>query len=127
MTMDWSATMLDAADVAADARFPLDGISLGPVLDDPARCFARPLHWRMNHRGQRALREGRWKYLRVDGHDYLFDLEADERERANRAPREPTRLARMRSEWEAWNATMPPIPADATVSLGYGAKDMPQR
>jgi hypothetical protein len=29
--------------------------------------------------------------------------------------------------WEAWEATMPPIPADATVSLGYGVKNMPQR
>jgi hypothetical protein len=33
----------------------------------------------------------------------------------------------MRAEWEAWKATMPPIPEDATVSLGYGAQDMPQR
>jgi len=29
--------------------------------------------------------------------------------------------------WEAWNATLPPVPDDATVSLGYGAMDMPQR
>ena len=43
----------------------------------------------MNHRGQRALRDGDWKYLRVDGHDYLFDLPADERERANLGQREP--------------------------------------
>ena len=27
----------------------------------------------------------------------------------------------------AWNASMPPIPSDATVSLGYSVKDMPQR
>ena len=71
----------------------------------PAHAFARPLHWRMNHRGQRALRDGDWKYLRVDGHDYLFDIPADERERANHAPREPERLAAMRAAWEAWNAT----------------------
>jgi hypothetical protein len=32
----------------------------------------------------------------------------------------------MRAAWEAWDATMPPIPADATVSLGYSVKDMPQ-
>jgi arylsulfatase A-like enzyme len=127
MTMDWSATMLDAAGVAADPEYPLDGISLMPVLRDSAATFARPLHWRMNHRGQRALRDGRWKYLRVDGHDYLFDIPADERERANLAPREPARLAAMRQQWEDWNATMPPIPEDATVSLGYSYKDMPQR
>ena len=81
----------------------------------------------MNHRGQRALRDGDWKYLQVDGHDYLFDLPADERERANLGKCQPARLAAMRAAWEAWNATMPPIPVDATVSLGYGAADMPQR
>jgi arylsulfatase A-like enzyme len=58
-----------------------------------AHRFARPLHWRMNHRGQRALRDGDWKYLRVDGHDYLFNIPADERERANMAAQEPQRLA----------------------------------
>jgi arylsulfatase A-like enzyme len=127
MTMDWSATFLDAAGVGAHPDYPLDGMSLLPVLRDSKAAFARPLHWRMNHRGQRALREGRWKYLRVDGHDYLFDLEADERERANMGGREPQRLEKMRAAWEAWNAGMPAIPEDATVSLGYGVKDMPQR
>jgi arylsulfatase A-like enzyme len=127
MTMDWSATMLDAAGVAADPAYPLDGISLLEVLRDPSKAFHRPLYWRMNHRGQRAMRDGDWKYLRVDGHDYLFDIPADERERANKAGREPDRLMAMREAWEEWNATMPPIPEDATVSLGYGAKDMPQR
>jgi arylsulfatase A-like enzyme len=127
MTMDWTATMLDVAGVAADPAYPLDGVSLRPVLDDPAHRFAHPLYWRMKHRDQRALRDGRWKYLKVDAHEYLFDLEADERERANRAGREPTRLAAMRDGWLAWNATMPPIPDDATVSLGYGVADMPQR
>jgi arylsulfatase A-like enzyme len=127
MTMDWSATLLEAAGAPAHPDYPLDGISLMPVLRDAAHSFPRPLHWRMNHRGQRALRDGDWKYLRVDGNDYLFNLPADERERANHASREPQRLAAMRDAWEQWNATMPPIPEDATVSLGYSAKDMPQR
>jgi len=127
MTMDWSATMLDAAGVAADPHFPLDGVSLMPVLREPGSTFARPLHWRMNHLDQRALRDGPWKYLQVDGNEYLFDIPADERERANLAKKEPERLAAMRQAWLDWNATMPPIPADATVSLGYSVKDMPRR
>ena len=44
MTMDWSATMLEAAGVAAHADHPLDGVSLLPVLRDAAHQFARPLH-----------------------------------------------------------------------------------
>ena len=127
LTMDWSATMLAAAGVAADADHPLDGVSLLPVLHDPAATFERMMAWRMNHRGQRALRLGDWKYLQVDGHEYLFKLPDDERERANHAKREPERLATMRQAWEDWAATMPPIAADATVSLGYGVADMPQR
>jgi len=127
LTMDWSATLLDAAGVAPHADYPLDGVSLLPVLRDPSTSFHRPMHWRMNHRGQRACRDGDWKYLRVDGHDYLFDISGDERERANRAGLEPERLQHLRAGWEAWNATMPPIPEDATISLGYSVKDMPQR
>ena len=127
LTMDWSATLLDAAGAPAETAYPLDGVSLLPVLQDAGHSFRRPLHWRMNHRGQRALRDGDWKYLRVDGHDYLFNIPADERERANHAGREPARLAAMRAAWETWNASMPPIPDDATISLGYSAQDMPQR
>jgi arylsulfatase A-like enzyme len=127
MTMDWSATLLQAAGVEAAPGYPLDGVSLLPVLRDARHRFARLLYWRMNHRGQRALRDGDWKYLRVDGCEYLFNLPADERERANLGPREPQRLQRLRAAWENWNATMPPIPVDATVSLGYSVKDMPQR
>ncbi len=127
MSMDWSATLLAAAGVPADPDYPLDGVSLLPVLQRPGQRFHRPLYWRMNHRGQRALRDGDWKYLRVDGNDYLFNIPADERERANLAGREPERLAAMREAWDRWNDNMPPIPADATVSLGYSVKDMPQR
>jgi arylsulfatase A-like enzyme len=127
LTMDWSATMLAAGGAQPHPTYPLDGVSLLPVLHDPAVTFERPLFWRMNHRGQRACRIGRWKYLQVDGHEYLFDIPADERERANHAARQPERLAALRQAWDDWHATLPPIPADATVSLGYGVKDMPQR
>ncbi len=127
MTMDWSATMLEAASAPADAAYPIDGISLLSVLHDVNDSFDRTLYWRMNYRGQRALRDGDWKYLRVDGNDYLFNIVADERERANLGPQQPERLAAMREAWEAWNDTMPAIAPDATVSLGYTEKDMPGR
>ncbi|MBZ4210433.1 MAG: twin-arginine translocation pathway signal protein [Comamonadaceae bacterium] len=127
MTMDWSATVLDAAGVAADSAYPLDGVSLLPVLRDPDETFARPLYWRMKHRSQRALRDGDWKYLRVDDNDYLFNIRSDERERANLGPHHAERLIAMRQAWDVWDATMPPIPTDATVSLVSSTKDMPQR
>ena len=125
MTMDWSATVIDAAGARPEAEYPLDGVSLLPLLRDESPEFSRPMYWRMNHRGQRALRQGDWKYLRVDEHDYLFDLTKDERERANLARQEPERLSAMRREWERWSEELPPIPADAFVGITYTKKDMP--
>ncbi|MBU4610682.1 sulfatase-like hydrolase/transferase [Achromobacter sp. GG226] len=127
LTMDWSATCLDAAGITAHEDFPLDGVSLLPVLADPAHSIDRPMFWRMNHRNQRAARHGDWKYLRVDDCEYLFNVTTDARERANLAHHHPERFAQMRAAWEDWNASMPAIPPDATVSLGYTRKDMPQR
>jgi arylsulfatase A-like enzyme len=127
MTMDWSATLLELGGAQAAPDMPWDGVSLSGLLHDPSMTVERPLFWRMNHRSQRAMRLGPWKYLRVDGNDYLFNLDQDARERANLGKKHPQRLNDMRSAWEAWNASMPPIPDDALVSLGYSVKDMPQR
>lgn len=127
MTMDWSATMLELGGGQPHPDYALDGVSLQAVLRNPAATFDRPLYWRMNHRQQRALRVGDWKYLKVEEHEYLFNISADERERANLAAREPDRLNRMREAWLEWDRTVMPIPADAGVSVGYSDKDMPQR
>ena len=127
MSMDWSATVLDAAGVAANPEYPLDGVSLLPVLKAEGAEFGRPLYWRMLYREQRALRDGDWKYLRVEDNEYLFNLANDERERANQGGAQPERLQKMRAAWEAWNASMPAIPDDATYSLVYTTKNMPQR
>lgn len=127
MTMDWSATMLTLGGGKAHPDYPLDGVNIEGVLRNPSATFERPLYWRMNHRQQRALRVGDWKYLKVDQHEYLFNIPADERERANLAKKEPQRLEQMREDWLRWAASLMPIPADASVSLGYSYADMPQR
>ena len=124
--MDWTATMLRAAGSVDAPDAPLDGVDLAPVLVDPASNPPRKLYWRMNHRKQRALRDGRWKYLMVDAHAYLFDVETDAREKANMATREPEQLLAMRADWEAWAATMPRIPDDAKVHLVNGEANIPR-
>ena len=71
------------------------------MLKNPSSTTARESFWRMKYREQRALRAGDWKYLAMDGHDYLFDLALDARERANLARRHPDRLAELRGKYEA--------------------------
>lgn len=126
MTMDWSATLLELGGGVPHPDYPLDGISLAAVLRDPKHVLDRPLFWRMNFRQQRAMRQGDWKYLKVDANEYLFNLAQDGRERANCGKKHPERLAAMRQAWLDWERTMPAIPDDAKVTTAYSVKDMPQ-
>jgi arylsulfatase A-like enzyme len=127
MTMDWSSTLLHIGGGTPHPDYPLDGVSLSEVLRAPETTFERPLFWRMNHRHQRALRVGDWKYLKVEENEYLFNLAQDERERANLSTRESARFESMRKQYLDWEITVPSIPEDAVVSLVYSSKDMPQR
>jgi len=126
LTMDWTATFLAAAGVGAAPEYPLDGVSLLPLFDEPRWRPSRDLCWRMKHRSQRALVRDGWKYLQVEGVEYLFDIEADPRERANLRDREPDRLEELRAAWEAWNDSLPGIPEEARVSLVFTKADLPQ-
>lgn len=126
VTMDWVATFLDAAGIPADADYPLDGISLLPVLHQPEQVIERDLFWRMKYRDQKAARSGNWKWLSIEGIEYLFDLAADQRERANMVRRVPEKLAQMREVYRRWEATVPPIPADAKASTVFNAAEIPR-
>jgi arylsulfatase A-like enzyme len=125
VTMDWVATILGAAGVSPDKNYPLDGKSLLPVLKNPARIFERDLFWKMLFRNQQALRSGDWKYLSIEGDEFLFNLARDERERANFGKREPGRLAAMRAKYLAWDEALPKHP-DATYAVPATKADLAQ-
>ena len=125
LTMDWTATILDAAGVAPHPEYPLDGTSLMPVLEAPAAPFERELYWRMKYRNQKAMRSGHWKWLCLEGHEFLYDLSIDARERANFGHREPARLQAMRERHAQWEATLPTF-ADAAFAVPATAADLAQ-
>ena len=109
ISMDWLPTLLEAAGVAADPRYPSDGLSILPVLRGDQSAFARTLYWRYKSNAQRALREGDWKYLKINENEFLFDVVADTLERANLRHKHPELFARLKADWERWSATMLPI------------------
>ena len=123
LTMDWTATLLDAAGAAPHPQYPLDGTSLLQVLEAPAAVFTRELFWRMKFRNQKAMRTGRWKWLSLERNEFLYDLAADSRERANFARREPGRMAQMRERYAQWEATLPVFP-DASFAVPATAADL---
>jgi arylsulfatase A-like enzyme len=121
--MDWTATFLEAAGVAAHPDYPLDGASLLPTLAKPSAAVERDLFWRMKYRNQKAMRSGEWKYLSIEGDEFLFNLARDERERANHAKREPDRIAAMRRRYAEWEKTLPEF-SDATFSVPATKADL---
>ena len=123
ITMDWVATFLDAAGVAPDRNYPLDGKSLLPVLKNPKKTFARELYWKMLFREQKALRAGDWKYFSVEGNEFLYNLASDERERANWGKRAPKRLDELRAKYLEWENALPKHP-DASYSVPATRADL---
>ena len=124
ITMDWAATFLEAAGTKPHPDYPLDGLSLLEVLEQPSAVFERDLFWRMKYRDQRAVRSGDWKYFASEDGEFVFNLARDARERANLARREPQRLAALRAKYEAWEQTMPAMPPDAAYSIPYTRADL---
>ena len=109
ITMDWTATMLALAGAAPDPAYPLDGVDLTPLCLGKARPFDRALFWRT--RAQDAARRGRWKYLKIEGDEMLFDIPNDPGERADLDIYQPRALTSLREEFRLWNDRMLPRPS----------------
>lgn len=108
MSMDWLPTFLAAAGGQADPATPLDGIDIGAALRGGV-LPERPLFWRYKNHAQEAMRLGDWKYLKIAGHEYLFNVTEDPMERANLKRRHPARFEQMKKAWAEWNTTMLPL------------------
>jgi arylsulfatase A-like enzyme len=107
-TMDWVPTLLAAAGTSPDPDYPSDGEDLGPIVTGRTAPQPRKLHWQYKAGAQCAVRDGDWKYLRIAGNEFLFDVVQDPRERANLKDRQKDVFDRLKGDWEAWNATMLP-------------------
>lgn len=105
-SMDWMPTLLAAANGHASSAYPLDGKNLLPVLQGLQEPVLRKLFWRFKANEQKAVLDGDWKYLKLNDHEYLFNVVVDERERANLKDVHPDIFARLKAEYETWNSAM---------------------
>lgn len=120
ITMDWMPTLLELAGVSPAPDYPLDGMSLAQVLTRNAAPVSRKLYWRYKHNGQRAVRDGNMKWLKIGNNTFLFNVVDDPLERANLKERQPEVFTRLTADYEAWNKTM--LPEDPqSVSATFGA------
>jgi arylsulfatase A-like enzyme len=114
ITMDWTATILAAARVQPDPRYPLDGVDLLPVSRGGNPVQSRTLAWRTFQRTeQKALREGDWKYLYDGKSEYLFNVVRDPGEKHDLKAEHPARLKELKNLFREWEAQMlEPVPAE---------------
>jgi arylsulfatase A-like enzyme len=109
ITMDWTATIIAAAQAKPDPAYPLDGIDLLPITRNPRQApQMRTFFWRNSN--QSAVLKGQWKYLNDGTEQYLFDLSTDQRERANQRELNPAMFEQLKNEFSAWELTVLPRP-----------------
>jgi arylsulfatase A-like enzyme len=107
--MDWTATILKVTGTEPDAAYSLDGEDLMPVCSGARAPYDRTLFWR--NREYEAARMGKWKYLKLDADEWLFDLSVDPGEKVDRRKRQAETFATVRAKFQAWDAQMLPLPA----------------
>ncbi len=119
--MDWAPTLLAAAGAAPDPGHPPDGMNLLPSLVQNQPPVPRSLFWRYLNNAQEAHRDGDWKYLKILGNTFLFNVVDDPLERANWKERKPEVYAKLVADYRAWNATMLALNPNASTSGFTGA------
>ncbi len=112
ITMDWTATVLAATGTPADPSYPLDGEDLLPVCTGRNDVHDRMLFWRMARGDSRgdAARIGKWKYLKEEDKEHLFDLSIDSGEKNDLRKKHPVVLEDIKKRYLAWDAQMLPRP-----------------
>ncbi|VVE64671.1 Arylsulfatase [Pandoraea captiosa] len=110
MSMDWLPTLLAAAGGVPDPSSRPDGDNVLPVMLGAAPQYDRELFWRYKANQQAAVIRGNWKLLFLAGKEYLFDLAADEHERANVKDLHPEIFKSLRHDFDHWNRQMLPYP-----------------
>jgi arylsulfatase A-like enzyme len=122
VTMDLTATLIDAAGLRPDPAYPLDGVSILPWLVDAEPLPERDLLWRTREQG--AIRRGSYKLLydrqakplwgrafAADGPRVrLFDVTVDGREKADLSGGHPELTSELLAIWQAFDDALLPYP-----------------
>ncbi|MEZ6058678.1 MAG: sulfatase [Planctomycetaceae bacterium] len=123
ITMDLSATILDAAHVTLGEGESLDGKTLRPLLqgkslDRDSLFFHYPHYaWHQSNRPGSAIRSGQYKLIHRDDDNSveLFDLSHDLGETRNLATERPAVASRLSEQLESWlkeTAAQRPTPVE---------------
>ncbi|HEU4994417.1 MAG TPA: sulfatase-like hydrolase/transferase [Gemmatimonadaceae bacterium] len=107
ITMDLTASILDAARASRPPGYYPDGISLLPTLTGEAPLVTRELFWRLRPRfGVRAVRSGPWKLLQDGTHLYLFNVATDPAEHHDVTLQHLDLVRQLSAKLDEWEKTV---------------------
>jgi arylsulfatase len=105
--IDLMTTFVELSGASYPARLDGHAITPAPGVGLVPAFAGKPLAERpifFEHEGNRAVRLGKWKLVakNPDGKWELYDMDADRTEMHDRSGTDPTRVAAMATQWEAW-------------------------
>jgi arylsulfatase A-like enzyme len=121
ITMDLTATILNATSTPIPEGARLEGIDLMPLIQNGTETRERTLFWRIAGpaRQQRAVRQGSWKLLVDGGQFLLFDLSKDIGERNDLAMKRPDLVAHLRQQIANWEKD---VDSEAKIQVGQAGQ-----
>jgi len=105
--VDIMATAVDVAGAKYPERYhdhdilPMEGVTLRPALLGQPLARKEPIYW--EHEGNKAVRDGRWKFVQKwRGPWELYDMEADRTELHDVSKEHPEIASRLEASWSGW-------------------------
>ncbi|MCF6333140.1 MAG: sulfatase-like hydrolase/transferase [Draconibacterium sp.] len=102
LSMDILPTFRSVAGIFQKGDF--DGKDFSKVMFLQSEMDERPVFWR--YRNQWAVRKGEWKYLKIKGKEYLFNLKDDIEEQQNLMEVEPSKVNELKNFLKEWESEM---------------------
>ena len=102
--LDLLPTIVTAA--GGKVEHGVDGINLMPLVTGESAPPSRNLYWRFNRSW--AVRDSEWKLVNQGGKPQLFRIAADLSEKQDLSAEHPEVVSRLKSAYDAWNATLMP-------------------
>jgi arylsulfatase len=100
---------------------PAEGISLLSAFSGKPLVRNEPIYF--NHEDNRAVRDGQWKLVALEGQPWeLYDINADRTELHDLASQYPDRVADMAAQYEAWAKRTRVVTEDGSNQSGENLK-----
>ncbi|MAD59248.1 MAG: N-acetylgalactosamine 6-sulfate sulfatase [Flammeovirgaceae bacterium] len=107
IALDIFATVASAASAEKYIRNDIDGVNLLPYINGEKSGIPHEyLYWQNPDKDIDVVRDDRYKYLRIKGDEYIFDLKNDISEETNIIDSSKTIYDRLKSQFKEWEKDM---------------------